>query len=79
MYTSSEKKALISCAVTARLIYIFVFANADCLFSHDAAHFTKQFGSGSEVIKLFSCSTQQRLKFILLINVKMPTIGILTI
>ena len=34
---------------------------------------------GREVIKLFSCSVQQRLKFILLINVKMPTIvGILT-
>ena len=31
------------------------------------------------VIKLFSCSAQLRLKFILLINVKMPTIvGILT-
>ena len=34
---------------------------------------------GPEVIKLFSCSTQLRLKFILLRNVKMPTIvGILT-
>ena len=34
---------------------------------------------GPKVIKLFSCSTQVRLKFILLINVKMPTIvGILT-
>ena len=34
---------------------------------------------GPEVIKLFSCSTQQSTKFILLINVKMPTIvGILT-
>ena len=34
---------------------------------------------GPEVIKLFSCSTQRRLKFILLINVKMPTmVGILT-
>ena len=34
---------------------------------------------GPEVIKLFSCSTQLRLTFILLINVKMPTIvGILT-
>ena len=34
---------------------------------------------GPEVIKLFSCSDQLRLKFILLINVKMPTIvGILT-
>ena len=38
------------------------------------------FNSGPEVIKLFSCSAQLRLKFILLINVKMPTIvGILTI
>ena len=36
--------------------------------------------SGSEVIKLFSCSTQLSMKFFLLINVKMPTInvGILT-
>ena len=34
---------------------------------------------GLEVIKLFSCSTQLSTKFILLINVKMPTIvGILT-
>ena len=34
---------------------------------------------GPEVIKLFSCSTQLRSKFILLINVEMPTIvGILT-
>ena len=35
--------------------------------------------SGLEVIKLFSYSTQLSTKFILLINVKMPTIvGILT-
>ena len=34
---------------------------------------------GLKVIKLFSCSTQLSAKFILLINVKMPTIvGILT-
>ena len=34
---------------------------------------------GPEVIKLFSCSTQLSTKFILLINVKMPTnVGILT-
>ena len=33
---------------------------------------------GLEIIKLFSCSTQLNMKFILLINVKMPTIvGIL--
>ena len=30
--------------------------------------------AGSEVIKLFSCSTQLSTKFIMLINVKMPTI-----
>ena len=36
-------------------------------------------GPGPEVIMHFSCSAQLRLKFILLINVKMPTIvGILT-
>ena len=35
--------------------------------------------SGPEVIKLFSCSIELKLKFILLINVIMPTIvGILT-
>ena len=34
---------------------------------------------GPEVTKLFSCSAQLNMKFILLINVKMPTIvGILT-
>ena len=34
---------------------------------------------GPEVMKLFSCSTQLSLKFILIINVKMPTtVGILT-
>ena len=33
----------------------------------------------SEVIKLFSCLTQLSMKFIMIINVKMPTIvGILT-
>ena len=53
------------------------------LLSH---HFTKEITfatsvcfPGSEVIKLFSCSTQLSLKIFLLINVKMPTIvGILT-
>ena len=34
----------------------------------------EHYEEGPEVIKLFSCSTQLRLKFILLINVKMPTI-----
>ena len=41
------------------------------------AHIRK--GSGPEVIKLFSCSTQLSIKFFLLVSVKMPTIvGILT-
>ena len=36
-------------------------------------------GPDPEAIKLFSCSTQLRQKFILLINVKMPTtVGIIT-
>ena len=33
---------------------------------------------GHKVIKRFSCSAQLRLKFIVLINVKMPIVGILT-
>ena len=51
--------------VSRIILYIHLFALAELL--------------DSEVIKLFSCSAQLRLKFILLINVKMPTIvGILT-
>ena len=33
----AKTKALISCAVTAQLICIFVFAYADCWLSHEAA------------------------------------------
>ena len=40
---------------------------------------TKMHRAGPEVIKLFSCSNQLSMTFIMLINVKMPTIvGILT-
>ena len=40
-YPSSKKtKALISFAVTAKLIYAFVFAYAKIHFSHDATHMT---------------------------------------
>ena len=35
----AKTKALISFAVTAKLICVFVFAYAKCWFSHDAAHF----------------------------------------
>ena len=34
-YVCSETKALISFAVTAKLICVFVFAYAKCWFSHD--------------------------------------------
>ena len=34
----AKTKALISFAVTAKLICVFVFAYANCWFSHDAAH-----------------------------------------
>ena len=33
-----KTKALISFAVTAKLICVFVFAYGDCWFSHEAAH-----------------------------------------
>ena len=54
--------------------------------SHDVAHLSipslcviLKTDTGPEVIQLFSCSAQLRLKSILLMNVKMPTIvGILT-
>ena len=32
-------------------------------------------GSGPEVVKLFSCSTQLSMKFVMLINIKMLTIA----
>ena len=37
----AKTKALISFAVTAKLICAFVFAYADCWFSHGAVHFLK--------------------------------------
>ena len=37
-YPCSENKGVISFAVTAKLICAFVFALADCWFSHAAAH-----------------------------------------
>ena len=38
LYYVAKTKALISFAVTAKLICVFVFAYAKCWFSHDAAH-----------------------------------------
>ena len=39
-YLWSKKKALISFAVTAKLISVFAFAYAKCLFSYDEAQFS---------------------------------------
>ena len=36
-YPFSENKGVISFAITAKLICVFVFAYADCWFSHEAA------------------------------------------
>ena len=40
-YPSSENKGADHFAVTAKLICAFVFAYADCWFSHEAAHMLK--------------------------------------
>ena len=37
-YPSSENKGTDQLAVTAKLICVFVFAYADCWFSHEVAH-----------------------------------------
>ena len=37
----AKTKALISFAVTAKLICVFVFAYADCWFSHEAAQMSE--------------------------------------
>ena len=44
------------------------------LLGHLLITFTNSLDPESEVIKLFSCSTQLSIKFIMVINVKMPTI-----
>ena len=38
-----KTKTLISVAVAAKLICVFVFAYADCWFSHEAAHILAHF------------------------------------
>ena len=74
----AKSKALISFAVTAKLICTFDFAYADCWVFHTAAHFIKFSENRNCTVWLlrlsncFSSLTHPRLKFILLINVKMP-------
>ena len=66
--------------VLCKVWYLIVSIPDLCLlpdFMHKKGFITS--GPGLEVIKLFSYSNQMSTKFILLINVKMPTIvGILT-
>ena len=45
----AKTKALISFAVTAKLVCSFVFAYANCWFSYAAAHFYFTLGNGSQV------------------------------
>ena len=47
----AKTKALISFAVTAKLICAFVFAYADCWFSNGAAHFISK--NGIEFSKIY--------------------------
>ena len=47
----AKTKALISCAVTAQLICIFVFAYADCWFSHVKAQINKYSKAKDEALQ----------------------------
>ena len=47
------------------------------LHSSSNANKVDKIKAGPRVIKLFSCSSQLSMKFILLINVKMPTIAVI--
>ena len=54
----AETKALISFAVTAKLICVFVFAYAKSRFSHDEAHF-------EEILVLVSLFVAWQIAFLL--------------
>ena len=56
-----KTKTIISFEVSAKLICVFVFAYADCWFSHEAAHFFQSFGqSVSQSISFTFCSVSFR-------------------
>ena len=46
----AKTKALISFAVTAKLICVFVFAYAKSWFSHDEAHIVSGAASGADTL-----------------------------
>ena len=50
----AKTKALISCAVTAQLICVFVFAYAKSRFSYDAAHIVKLGFTGVSLFSYFA-------------------------
>ena len=73
------------CCISVMKICFYLYKqcrHASCCISSGSSLFVKAYVCrypSPEVIKLFPCSTQLSTKFILLINVKMPTIvGILT-
>ena len=82
-YLAEEKRAgfLLLCASLCPFVLMSWYHNPSLSFRTDSFYTTHltEGKTGPEVIKLFPCSTQLSTKFILLINVKMPTIvGILT-
>ena len=50
-----KTKALISFAVTAKLICVFVFAYAKSRFSHDAAHIICGKGYTKQMVNMYAC------------------------
>ena len=68
----AKTKALISFAVTAKLICVFVFAYAKSRFSHDAAHFRdalEKFTCFATIINegrpaLYACQAQDFISFL---------------
>ena len=79
----AKTKALISFAVTAKLICVFVFAYAKIRFSHDAAHLTLgklssldylQTHSG-EVVRMYCIFLSTRPQMTLCIKHKLPKVA----
>ena len=52
LFYVAKTKALISFSVTAKLIYVFVFAYAKYWFSHDAAQFIAEIAISSNSLQM---------------------------
>ena len=57
----AKTQTLISFAVTAKLICVFVFAYADCWFSHEAAHIFSNTGVHRGIPIFLICVPKHRL------------------